>query len=76
MMQRKSEVLTHFLRLKRMVENETNRKIHCLQSDGGKEYFSNEFMAYLQKKGIHYEFSCRYKPEKKTVKEIKNRIKE
>ena len=70
--QRKSEGFTHFVRMKRMVENEMNRKIRCLRSDGGKEYFSNEFTEYLQRKGIRHEFSCRYTPKQNGVTERKN----
>ena len=38
-----------------------------------KEYFSDEFMAYLQKKGIHCEFSGSYTHEQNGVVERKNR---
>ena len=34
------------------METETGRKIKCLQSDGGKEYFSVQFNSYLQQMGI------------------------
>ena len=43
LMKKKSEVLSHFQRLKGQVEKETGR---CLRSDGGKEYFSDEFKAF------------------------------
>ena len=61
-MKSKSEVFSHFLKLKNRVENETNRKIRCLRSDGGQEYFSTEFKAFLEEKGIRREFSCQYTP--------------
>ena len=41
-------------------------------ADGGKEYFSNEFTTYLQRKGIRHEFSCCYTPEQNGVAERKN----
>ena len=64
-MKKKSEVLSHFQRLKGQVEKETGR---CLRSDGGKEYFS-----YLRSKGLRREFSCRHTPEQNGVSETKNR---
>ena len=56
-----------------MVEREIERKIKCLRSDGGKEYFSGQFNSYLQQTGIRREFSCRYTPEQDGVAERKNR---
>jgi transposase InsO family protein len=54
------------------VENESGRKIKCLRSDGGKEYFSGQFNDYLQQMGIRREFSCTYVPEQNGVAERKN----
>ena len=45
----------------------------CIRSDGGGEYFSNEFFDYLQKNGIQRQFSCRYTPQQNGVAERKNR---
>ena len=72
-MKKKSEVLSHFQRLKSQVEKETGRHIRCLRSDGGKEYFSDEFTSYLQGEGIRREFSCRHTPQQNGVAERKNR---
>ena len=36
---KKSEVFDYFLKVKSLVERETSKKIKCLRSDGGKEYF-------------------------------------
>jgi hypothetical protein len=49
---RKSGVFDCFWDLKGFVENESGRKIKCLCSDGGKEYFSGQFNGYLQQMGI------------------------
>ena len=49
---KKSEVFACFLKVKSLVERETRRKIKCLRSDGGKEYFSDQFSSYLQKEVI------------------------
>jgi transposase InsO family protein len=70
---RKSEVFDCFRDLKGFVENKSGRKIKCLRSDGGKEYFSGQFNGYLQQMGIRREFSCRYTPEQNSVAERKNR---
>ena len=51
-MSEKSEVFGRFQRFKNKVEKDTSRHIQCLQSDGGKEYFSDDFTAYLRKEGI------------------------
>jgi hypothetical protein len=48
LIERKSEVFDCFRNLKGFVENESGRKIKCLRSDGGKEYFSGQFNEYLQ----------------------------
>ena len=40
LIEKKSEVFDCFRNLKNFVERETERKIKCLWSDGGKEYFS------------------------------------
>ena len=40
-MKSKMEFFSHFVKLKNWVENEKNRKIRCLQSNGGRKYFSN-----------------------------------
>ena len=71
-MKKKSEVLSHFQKLKGQVEKETGRHIRCLRSDGGKEYFSDEFTSYLQSEGIQREFSCRHTPQQNGVTKRKN----
>jgi hypothetical protein len=51
-MKHKGEVFQHFLNFKAMVEKEKGVSIKCLRSDGGGEYFSNEFNGYLKEHGI------------------------
>ena len=46
-MKAKSEVFQYFNHFKNMVEKETGMQIKCLRSDGGGEYFSNEFSRFL-----------------------------
>jgi hypothetical protein len=45
-----------------MVEKEKGVSIKCLRSDGGGEYFLNEFSEYLKEHGIQRKNSCSYSP--------------
>ncbi len=71
-MKHKGEVLQHFLNFKAMVEKEKGVSIKCLRSDGGGEYFSNEFSEYLKEHGIQRKYSCSYSPQQNGVVERKN----
>jgi hypothetical protein len=72
-MKHKGEVFQHFLNFKAMVEKEKGVSIKCLRSDGGGEYFSNEFNEYLKEHGIQRKYSCSYSPHQNGVAERKNR---
>ena len=74
LIEKKSEVFDCFHYLKNLVERETKRKIKCLWSDDGKQYFSGQFNCYLQQIRIPREFSFRFTPEKNDVAERKNRL--
>ncbi len=56
-----------------MVEKEKGVNIKCLRSDGGGEYFSNEFSEYLKEHGIQKKYSNSYSPQQNGVAERKNR---
>jgi hypothetical protein len=71
-MKHKGEVFQHFLNFKTMVEKEKGVNIKCLRSDGGGEYFSNEFSEYLKEHGIQRKYSCSYSPQQNGVAERKN----
>ena len=62
-MKKKSEVLSHFQKLKSQVEKEKGQHIQCLRWDGGKEY---------QGEGIQTEFLCRHTPQQNVVAKRKN----
>jgi transposase InsO family protein len=62
-MKHKGEVFQHFLNFKTMVQKEKGVSIKCLRSDGGGEYFSNEFSEYLKEHGIQRKYSCSYSPQ-------------
>ena len=66
-MKTRTEVFSHFLILNSHLENEMNHKVLCLQSDGGQEYFLDEFTSYFEEKGIHRKFSCWYMPKQNGV---------
>jgi len=72
-MKHKGEVFQHFLNFKAMVEKEKGVSIKCLRSDGGGEYFSNEFNEYLKEHGIQRKYPCSYSPQHNGVAERKNR---
>jgi transposase InsO family protein len=72
-MKHKGEVFQHFLNFKTMVEKEKGVNIKCLKSNGGGEYFSNEFSEYLKEHGIQRKYSCNYSPQQNGVAERKNR---
>ena len=55
-----------------MVEKHRGKYVQCLRSDGGGEYFSNEFIGYLKKHGIQRHYSCRYTPQQNGVAQRKN----
>jgi len=71
-MKHKGEMFQHFLNFKAMVEKEKGVSIKCLRSDGGGEYFSNEFSEYLKEHGIQRKYSCSYSPHQNGVAGRKN----
>jgi transposase InsO family protein len=72
-MKHKSEVFQKILNFKTMVEKEKGMNIECLRSNGGGEYFSNEFSEYLKEHGIQRKYSCSYFPHQNGIVERKNR---
>ena len=69
----KSCIFEKFVEFKNMVENQFNRKIKVLRSDGGGEYLSNEFNNFLRSTGIIRQITHRYTPQMNGVAERKNR---
>jgi len=56
----KAETFDAFVKFKALVENQFSTKIKQLQSDGGGEYMSNQFQAFLLHHGIVFRKSCPY----------------
>ena len=58
----KDEVLEIFLMWKKMIGNQTRRKIKVLRSDGDIEYRSDPFIAICKENEISRHFIVRYTP--------------
>jgi transposase InsO family protein len=56
-----------------LAEKQIGLQVKCLRSDGGGEYFSNEFTTYLKMHGIQRQFTCRYTPQQNGVVKRKNK---
>ena len=59
----KDEVFETFLVWKKMVENQTGRKIKVLRSDNGIEYRNDQFSIFCKKEGISRHFTVRDTPQ-------------
>ena len=70
---RKSDCFDAFQRFLRLAETQTGRVLRQLRSDGGGEYFSNEFCSFLEMKGIKRQTTCAYTPQQNGVAERMNR---
>ena len=62
-MKSKDEVFETFLVWKKMVENQTGRKIKVLRSDNGIEYRNDQFLIFCKKEGISRQFTVRDTPQ-------------
>ena len=70
---RKSDCFDAFQRFLRLTETQTGCKLRQLRSDGGGEYFSNEFSSFLEDRGIQRQTTCAYTPQQNGVAERMNR---
>ena len=69
----KDEVFETFLVWKKMVENQTGRKIKVLRSNNGTEYRNDQFLIFCKKEGISRHFTVRDTPYQNGVAERMNR---
>jgi len=72
-MKTKDEVLGKFKQFESLVTTATGKRIKVLRTDNGREYLSNAFERYLQKKGIQRQLTTPYTPEQNGVAERMNR---
>ena len=61
------------LRLARHGENQTGRKLKCLQTDNGGEFKSDEFVKFYRERGIRREYTAPYSREQNGIAEHMNR---
>lgn len=73
LLHRKSDCFDAFQRFLRLAETQTGCKLRQLRSDGGGEYFSNEFSSFLEDRGIQRQTTCAYTPQQNGVAERMNR---
>lgn len=71
-LKRKDETLEAFKKFVARAENETGKRIIRFRSDGGGEFYSKEFIAYCDGKGIAQEKTNPDTPQKNGVAERKN----
>ena len=69
----KDEVFETFLVWKKMVENQTGRKIKVLRSNNGTKYRNDQFSIFFKKEGISRPFTVRGTPQQNGVAERMNR---
>ena len=68
----KDEVFETFIVWKKMVENQTGRKIKVLRSNNGTEYPNDQFSYFCKKEGISWHFNVRDTPQQNGVAECMN----
>ena len=73
LLKRKEEAFEQFKLFKVRAENFLSRKIKAIQSDGGGEFISNEFIQYCAKNGIQRRITNAHTPEQNGVAERMNR---
>jgi transposase InsO family protein len=73
-MKTKDEVLDHFKTYKSWAERVTGQKVVTLRTDGGGEYTSKAFNAYLRQEGIQRQITPPHTPEHNGVAERLNLI--
>ena len=73
-MKTRDEVLTHFKTYRAWAEKATGEKLATLRTDGGGEYTSGAFTAYLRQEGIQRQLTPPHTPEHNGVAERLNLI--
>ncbi|CAG9135108.1 unnamed protein product [Plutella xylostella] len=69
----KNETFESFRQFKALVENQTERKIKILRSDGGGEFVNSQFQKFLKEAGIRHQTTVPHSPAQNGVVERANR---
>ena len=72
-MKLKSKVFKTLKSFKAMVENNFNKNIKSILSNGGGEYVKRDFQNFFESEGIRMEHSVPYTPQQNGVSERKNK---
>lgn len=72
LMKNKSEVSSHFIDFKNMVEKQTGLHIKILRSDCGTEYCNSNLSSFLKRHGIIHQTTVPYNPNQNGVSERLN----
>ena len=72
-MKTKDEVFEVFLKWKKMVETQTDKKVKRLRTDNGGEFRSGPFQKFCEDEGIVRHFTVRHTPQQNGVAERMNR---
>jgi transposase InsO family protein len=72
-MRHKSEMFAKFILWKAEMENQTRKKVKCLETDNGTEYTNDEFRNLCEQHGIKKHFTVRKTPQQNSVAEMMNR---
>lgn len=70
---KQSDVLSCFKKYLSYAERKTGKKLISLQSDGGGEYISREFLSFLEEKEITARRTCAYTPQQNGIAERMSR---
>lgn len=73
LLQHKSQTLSHFMKFKTFIKNQTSKKIKAFVNDNGGEYTSKAFKDFIAKHGIRMHLTAPYTPQQNPVAERGNR---
>lgn len=71
-MKKKSDLFLCFLKFQKNVENQLERRIKVLQTDGAGEFICSNLKSLLEQSGIQNQMSCPHTPQQNGVVERKH----
>jgi len=63
----KTEVLKYFKEYKAFIENQTNKRLKCFQSDGGGKFINEPFKTFCAEASIIMEQTVPYSPAQNSI---------